>query len=148
MTEHWVEIYSNQKEINYISPSGIRASVESHPPKLHGILKSTPLPSLTFYGPPRRASRGFAIHVFLVLQMLQFLIYKLLFSYSQLWFCKFICVFWFILNLPLPWDNSLLDGWSFRPMSGCPTQGHPTTIFEKTSVRKTIWDLEFSEHLL
>ena len=84
MTEHWVEIYSNQKEINYISPSGIRASVESHPPKLHGILKSTPLPSLTFYGPPRRASRGFAIHVFLVLQMLQFLIYKLLFSYSQL----------------------------------------------------------------
>ena len=29
-------------------------------------------------------------------------------------------------------------------------QGHPTTIFEKISVRirKTIWDLEFSEHLL
>ena len=27
-------------------------------------------------------------------------------------------------------------------------QGHPTTIFGKTSVRKTIWDLEFSEHLL
>ena len=27
-------------------------------------------------------------------------------------------------------------------------QGHPTVIFGKTSVRKTIWDLEFSEHLL
>jgi len=27
-------------------------------------------------------------------------------------------------------------------------QGHPTTIFGKISVRKTIWDLEFSEHLL
>ena len=28
------------------------------------------------------------------------------------------------------------------------SQGHPTTIFGKISVRKTIWDLEFSEHLL
>ena len=27
-------------------------------------------------------------------------------------------------------------------------QGHPTTIFGKISVRKTIWNLEFSEHLL
>ena len=27
-------------------------------------------------------------------------------------------------------------------------QGHPTTIFGKISVRKTVWDLEFSEHLL
>ena len=27
-------------------------------------------------------------------------------------------------------------------------QGHPTAIFGKMSVRKTIWDLEFSEHLL
>lgn len=27
-------------------------------------------------------------------------------------------------------------------------QGHPTTIFGKISVRKTIWDLAFSEHLL
>ena len=27
-------------------------------------------------------------------------------------------------------------------------RGHPTTIFGKISVRKTIWDLEFSEHLL
>ena len=27
-------------------------------------------------------------------------------------------------------------------------QGHPTAIFGKISVRKTIWDLEFSEHLL
>ena len=28
------------------------------------------------------------------------------------------------------------------------SQGHPTTIFGKRSVRKTIWDLEISEHLL
>ena len=27
-------------------------------------------------------------------------------------------------------------------------QGHPTAIFGKISDRKTIWDLEFSEHLL
>ena len=27
-------------------------------------------------------------------------------------------------------------------------QGHPTAIFGKISVRKAIWDLEFSEHLL
>ena len=27
-------------------------------------------------------------------------------------------------------------------------RGHPTTIFGKISVRKTIWELEFSEHLL
>ena len=27
-------------------------------------------------------------------------------------------------------------------------QGHPTAIFGKISVRKTIWELEFSEHLL
>ena len=27
-------------------------------------------------------------------------------------------------------------------------QGHPTTIFGRISVRKTIWDLEFSKHLL
>ena len=27
-------------------------------------------------------------------------------------------------------------------------QGHPTTIFERISVRKTILDLEVSEHLL
>ena len=45
-------IYSNQKEINCISPSSIRASVETHPPKLHNLLQFTLLPSLTFYGPP------------------------------------------------------------------------------------------------
>ena len=27
-------------------------------------------------------------------------------------------------------------------------QGHPTTIFGKISVQKSIWDLEFSQHLL
>ena len=27
-------------------------------------------------------------------------------------------------------------------------QGHPTTIFGRISVRKAIWDLEFSKHLL
>ena len=38
MTEHWVQIYSNRKEINYISPSNIRASVETRPPKLRNLL--------------------------------------------------------------------------------------------------------------
>ena len=30
--EHWVGSYSNQKAINYISPSNCRASVETRPP--------------------------------------------------------------------------------------------------------------------
>ena len=42
MTEHWVEMYSNQKEINYVSPSNIRASVETHPPNLHSLLQFSP----------------------------------------------------------------------------------------------------------
>ena len=65
--EHRVQIYSNQKEIKYISPSNIRASVEIRPPQLHNLLQFSPaLPSLTFYGPPPSASRGSAIHVFAV----------------------------------------------------------------------------------
>ena len=42
MTEHWVEMYSNQKEINYISPSTIRASAETCPAKLHSLLQFSP----------------------------------------------------------------------------------------------------------
>ena len=42
MTEHWVEMYSNQKEINYISPSTIRASAETRPAKLHSLLQFSP----------------------------------------------------------------------------------------------------------
>ena len=42
MTEHWVEIYSNQKEINYISPFNITASVETLPPQLHNLLQFPP----------------------------------------------------------------------------------------------------------
>ena len=34
-TEHYVQIYSNQKQINYFSPSNIRASVETRPLKPH-----------------------------------------------------------------------------------------------------------------
>ena len=41
-TEHWVQIYSNQKEINYILPFNIRASVETCPPKLHNLLQFSP----------------------------------------------------------------------------------------------------------
>ena len=37
-TEQWVQIYSNQKEIKYISPSNSRASVETHPPKINNLL--------------------------------------------------------------------------------------------------------------
>ena len=69
-TEHWVQIYPSQKKINYISPSSIRASVENSPFKLHNLLQFSP-PSHTwhFIGLPR-ASRGFAIHVFLVYYIL------------------------------------------------------------------------------
>ena len=42
MTEHWVQIYSNQKEIKYIWHSKIRASVETRPPKLHNLLQFSP----------------------------------------------------------------------------------------------------------
>ena len=38
MAEHWVAIYSKQKEINYISLSNIRASAETRLPKLHSII--------------------------------------------------------------------------------------------------------------
>ena len=76
MTENWVVIYPfnrNQKEINYISPSNIRASFETRLPKytynyFTPIL--SPLPSLTFYAPqspPARALRSSEMHVFLVL---------------------------------------------------------------------------------
>ena len=68
--EQWVQTYSNKKEINFISPSNIRASVENRPLKLHNLLEVSPPFHLwlfiAFYGPPLRASRGSAIHVFLV----------------------------------------------------------------------------------
>ena len=47
------------------------------------------------------------------------------------------------------WIFRLLPDAAFSWRSGkLLRQGHPTTIFGKISVRKTIWDLEFSEHLL
>ena len=53
MPEDWVQICFNQKDINYISPSNIRACVETHSPQLHNFLSnSLPPPSLTFYEPP------------------------------------------------------------------------------------------------
>ena len=65
--EHWVEIYSNQKAINCILPSNIRASVQTRPPKLPNLLQLSPtsIPDILWASPPR-ASRGSAIHVFLV----------------------------------------------------------------------------------
>ena len=64
--EHWVEIYSNQRAINYVSPSNIRASVETRPPKLYNLLHFSPpsIPDILWASP--RASRGSALHVFLV----------------------------------------------------------------------------------
>ena len=44
---------------------------------------------------------------------------------------------------PILW-KWVLFAWEWKMIS----QGHPTTIFGKISVRNTIWDLEFSEHLL
>ena len=45
MTEHWVQIYSNQKDIKYISKSNIRASVETRPPG-YTIYYNSLLPSI------------------------------------------------------------------------------------------------------
>ena len=65
-TEHWAQIYFNQKETKYISHSNIRASVETRPPKLHNLLQFSPasIPDILWTSP--RASRVSAIHVFLV----------------------------------------------------------------------------------
>ena len=51
--EHWVEIYSHQKAINYISPSNLRASVETHPPKLPNVLQfsSPSIPDILWASP-------------------------------------------------------------------------------------------------
>ena len=51
--ELWVEIYSNQKAINYISPSNIRASVETRPPKLPNLLQFSPpsIPDILWASP-------------------------------------------------------------------------------------------------
>ena len=71
LKEHWVEIYSNQKAINYISRSNIRTSEETRPPKLHNLLQfSSPSIPDILCPPPSRASWGSAIHVFLVLEYL------------------------------------------------------------------------------
>ena len=53
MTEHWVQIYPNQKKINYISPSNIRVSVETRPPKLHNLLQLSPpsIPGILWASP-------------------------------------------------------------------------------------------------
>ena len=55
MTEHWVQVYSNLKEFNYISGLPILEPVLklALPISSHTIYSnSLPLPSLTFYGPP------------------------------------------------------------------------------------------------
>ena len=57
---------------NYISPSNIRASTETRPPKLHNLLQFSPpsIPDILWASPPpppshpRLGSRGSAIHVF------------------------------------------------------------------------------------
>ena len=78
-TEHWLQIYSNQKEIKYISHSNIRASVETRPPKLHSLLRfSLPFHPWHFMGlsspPPPHRAREFLIHVFLVMYFLCWLL--------------------------------------------------------------------------
>ena len=52
--QHLVEIYSNQKAINYISASNIRASVETRPPKLPNLLQFSPpsIPDILWAYPP------------------------------------------------------------------------------------------------
>ena len=47
----------------------------------------------------------------------------------------------YCLEFYIAWGRLNIFRWPFR-------QGHPTAIFRKISVRKTIWELEFSEYLL
>ena len=63
-------MYSNQKAINYISPFNIIASLETRPPKLHNLLQFSPpsIPDILWASTPPWASRGSAIHVFLVIK--------------------------------------------------------------------------------
>ena len=54
-TDHWIQIYSNQKDINYISPSKIRVSAETRPPKSYTIYSSslpTSIPDILWASPP------------------------------------------------------------------------------------------------
>ena len=53
-----VQIYLSQKKINYISPSSIRASLETRPSKLHNLLQFSP-PNHTwhFIGLPPNLAR-------------------------------------------------------------------------------------------
>jgi len=58
-----------------------------------------------------------------------------------------------LTRLSKPYKPQLLQTLDFRKTVGqncyfVTTTGHPTTIFGRISVRKTIWDLEFSKHLL
>ena len=52
MTEHWVQIYSNQKEINYISPFNIKGSVETRPQLPSYTIDSNSLPASMGLPPP------------------------------------------------------------------------------------------------
>ena len=52
------------------------------------------------------------------------------------------------LKLTAPFEQSVFIKGGSSGMGLVKYQGHPTTIFGKhLSVQKTIWDLEFSEHL-
>ena len=46
MPEDWVQIYFNQKDINYVSSSNIRTSVETRSPQLHNFLSNSLHPSV------------------------------------------------------------------------------------------------------
>ena len=53
----WIRIYSNQKDVEYISASNIRVAFDTRPPQQHNsylFYFSPALLSLTFYEPPPR----------------------------------------------------------------------------------------------
>ena len=90
-TAHWVQIYSNQKEINYISHSNIRASVETRPPKLSLFC---PVSDILWTSP--RASRVSAIPVFIIVIII------IIFSLWSCLFCKWSP------NSPFGRDNNVI----------------------------------------
>ena len=95
-TAHWVQIYSNQKEINHISHSNIRASVATRSPELHNLLQFSPPSISDIKWASPRASRVSTIHAFM------FVIIVIIFSFCSCLFCKWSP------NSPFGRDNNVI----------------------------------------
>ena len=94
-------------------------------------------------------SKGINLGVSLQHILLQNDQYKHLSNVSEMIFGSNLLVAKIVTITQVSSLNSIDGSFKMADPSETPiTQGHPTTIFGKISVRKTIWELEFSEHLL